>query len=329
LSARQITVLICAFNRAEVLLECLRRLEMQTFRDFDVVVVDDGSTDDTLAQARAFAAASILPMQVLTKPNGGLGNARNFGLQFVTAPVTLSLGHDIWPHPRFVEEHLRLHRDHPEERTAVVGLSRYFDPDRQITPYERYLESNGAQFSYGKISDGDRLDWHFFYTGNLSAKTSLLRRYPSNEEIFFLEDAALGYRISQDGGLTVIYNARAVADHYHPASVAWSFERLYRAGQDARRLVTTEPGLREEFEVRGSQPQLRLYRWLAARHGLWRVVARIMQPLSRRWAMAWFAGKALRLNFFAGYEGLAPLLRRAVSVPSCNESKLNHDHPLS
>ena len=304
MSAPQITVLICAYNRAAVLIECLRRLEMQTFRDFDVVVVDDGSTDDTLAQATAFAAASKLRMQVLTKPNGGLGHARNFGLQFVTSPVTLSLGHDIWPHPEFVAEHLRLHRDHPEERTAVVGLSRYFDPHRQITPYERYLETRGAQFSYGKIRDGDRVDWHFFYTGNLSAKTSLLRRYPSNEDIFFLEDAALGYRIWRNGGLTVIYNARAAADHYHPANVAWSFERLYRAGQDARQLVAAEPELREEFEVRGSERRLRFYRWLAARHGLWRAVVRIMQPLSRHWAMAWFAGKALRLNFSAGYEGL-------------------------
>lgn len=300
----QITVLICAYNRAAVLVECLRRLELQTFRDFDVIVVDDGSTDDTLARAREFASTSPLPIQVVTKTNGGLGNARNFGLRFVTAPVTLSLGHDIWPHPQFIAEHLRVHRDNPDERSAVVGLSRYFDPRRRITPYERYLENEGAQFSYGKMRDGQRLDWHFFYTGNLSAKTSLLRRYPSDEEIFFLEDAALGYRIWSDGGLTVVYNAQAVADHYHPASVAWSLERLYRAGKDARRLVAAQPALRDEFEVRGSAVQLRLYRWLAARHGWWRVVARVMQSLSRRWAMAWLAGKALRLNFFAGYEGL-------------------------
>lgn len=300
----QISVLICAFNRSAVLVECLRRLQQQTFRDFDVTVVDDGSTDDTLARAREFAAASDLRIQVLTKPNGGLGNARNFGLHFVTAPLTLSLGHDIWPHPHFVEEHLRIHRDNPEERTAVVGLSRYFDPARPITPYERYLEEQGGQFSYGKIRDGQRLDWHFFYTGNLSAKTSLLRHYPSDEDIFFLEDAALGYRIWRDGGLTVVYNALAVADHYHPSDVAWSLERLYRAGKDARRLIASEPALREEFEVRGSVRRLRMYRWLAGRHGLWRVVARVMQTLSRRWAMAWFAGKALRLNFFAGLEGL-------------------------
>jgi GT2 family glycosyltransferase len=287
-----------------VVLECLRRLEQQTFTDFDVVLVDDGSADGTAAKVAEFAASSPLRLKVISKPNGGLGKARNRGMQEVTAPLTLLLGQDVWTHPDFVERHVLGHEQNPDERLVVLGLSRYYDASRKVTPFERYLETQGAQFSYGHLRHGDRVDWHYFYTGNVSGKTEMLRKYPSNENIFFLEDTEWGYRMAQDGGLIVLYDAHAIGDHYHPADVAWSLERAYQVGQHARVLVAEVPALREEFEVKGSPARLGFYCWLARRHGFWRVAARIMHRLSTRWAMGWFAGKALRLYFYAGYEGL-------------------------
>ena len=224
-SAPAITILICAYSRSAVVLECLRRLEHQTFKNFDVVLVDDGSIDDTFAVTTEYAKTAPYPMKVLTQPNGGVGRARNHGLQEITAPLTLLLGQDVWAHPDFVERHVRDHEEHPDDRFAVLGLSRYYDPDRAITPFERYLETYGGQFSYGHFKHGDHVDWRYFYTGITSAKTAFLKRYPSVENIFFLEDMAWGYKMERDGGLTVVYDALAIGDHYHPADVTWSLER--------------------------------------------------------------------------------------------------------
>ncbi len=299
-----ITILICAYNRWPVVMECLRRLEHQTFKDFDVVLVDDGSPDETFAKTTEYAKTAPYAMQVLTQPNGGVGRARNHGLPHVQAPLTLMLGQDVWAHPDFVERHVNAHRQHPDERYAVLGLSRYYDPDRTVTPFERYLETYGGQFSYGNFKHGDHVDWRYFYTGITSAKTSFLRRYPSVENIFFLEDMAWGYRMERDGGLTVVYDALAIGDHYHPADVTWSLERHYRVGKHARILVSDVPELQDAFEVKGSPLRIRFYRWLAARHAFWRVIGWAMQKLHTRWAMAWWSGRVLRLYYFAGYEGL-------------------------
>ncbi len=303
-SSPAITILICAYSRRPVVMECLRRLEQQTYKNFDVVLIDDGSIDDTFAATTEYAKTAPYPLRVYTQPNGGVGRARNHGMQYITAPLTLLLGQDVWAHPDFVERHVRNHEEHPDDRFAVLGLSRYFDPDRTITPFERYLETYGGQFSYGHFKHGDHVDWRYFYTGITSAKTSFLKKYASVENIFFLEDMAWGYKMERDGGLTVVYDSLAIGDHYHPADVTWSLERHYRVGQHARMLVTDLPELTDQFKVHASPARLNFYRWLAGQHKLWHVIGAIMQRLHTRWAMAWFSGRVLRLHYFAGFEGM-------------------------
>ena len=57
-------VVLPTYNRAPVLLRCLRYLERQSWMDFEVVVVDDGSTDDTCARVEAFAKQTSLALSL-------------------------------------------------------------------------------------------------------------------------------------------------------------------------------------------------------------------------------------------------------------------------
>ncbi len=70
----RVTVVIAAYNAAEFLGRCLDSLQNQTFRDFDVVVVDDGSTDAT-----ALIAEQSAGVQVIRQNNSGPGAARAEG----------------------------------------------------------------------------------------------------------------------------------------------------------------------------------------------------------------------------------------------------------
>lgn len=70
----RVTVVIAAYNAAEFLGRCLDSLKNQTFRDFDVVVVDDGSTDTTASIAEQSAG-----VQVIRQSNSGPGAARAEG----------------------------------------------------------------------------------------------------------------------------------------------------------------------------------------------------------------------------------------------------------
>ena len=74
----RISVVVPIYNVEPYLSDCLESLARQTFRDLEVVMVDDGSTDRSPELARAFADRDAR-FRLLTQPNGGLGKARNTG----------------------------------------------------------------------------------------------------------------------------------------------------------------------------------------------------------------------------------------------------------
>lgn len=74
----RVSVVVPIYNVEPYLAECLASIAAQSFRDLEVIIVDDGSTDGSAAIAERFAAADGR-FRIVTQPNGGLGNARNNG----------------------------------------------------------------------------------------------------------------------------------------------------------------------------------------------------------------------------------------------------------
>ena len=75
----RVSVVVCAYNAAETLDECLASLEQLTYPDFEVIVVNDGSRDSTLDIARRYASFRVIDLR-----HGGLSVARNAGLAAAT-----------------------------------------------------------------------------------------------------------------------------------------------------------------------------------------------------------------------------------------------------
>jgi glycosyltransferase involved in cell wall biosynthesis len=97
--APAISVIIPVFNRGYCLADTLRSVCAQTFTDFEVVVVDDGSTDDSAAVARSFGER----VRVLTQKNSGVSAARNAGLRAARGRfIAFQDSDDLW-HPRKLE----------------------------------------------------------------------------------------------------------------------------------------------------------------------------------------------------------------------------------
>src|SRR5262249_210129 len=87
------SVIIPAFNRAELLREALESVFQQECRDFEVIVVDDGSTEDLSAVARAFRGRGTFFRQ----DNAGPGAARNHGARAATGEYLAFLdSDDVW-----------------------------------------------------------------------------------------------------------------------------------------------------------------------------------------------------------------------------------------
>ncbi|MDX6663914.1 MAG: CDP-glycerol glycerophosphotransferase, partial [Solirubrobacteraceae bacterium] len=79
----RISVVVPVYNVEEYLRECLQSVADQSFKDLEVVMVDDGSTDSSPAIAQEFAGRDER-FRVVTQANGGLGNARNNGAAIAT-----------------------------------------------------------------------------------------------------------------------------------------------------------------------------------------------------------------------------------------------------
>jgi glycosyltransferase involved in cell wall biosynthesis len=227
-----IGIIVPSFNRSDVLLRCFQHLEAQTWKDFEVVVVDDGSTDETPCLLEAYAARTPLSFRHVRQENAGPAGARNHAISLLTAPVCLMIGDDIMASPTLVEKHLAFHQTHPDKTSFAIGYSRWAHQGQTVTPFMQWLEEGGLQFAYAALLKGASATWEHFYTSNLSGKTELLRANPFNENFTrnVMEDIELGYRLARQGELQISFLPDALGEHIHPTDVVRSCQRMITAG---------------------------------------------------------------------------------------------------
>ncbi len=77
-----VSIIVPIYNVASYLKECLQSIVAQSYENLDIILIDDGSDDESLKIALNFAE-SDKRIFVISKPNGGLSSARNFGLEFI------------------------------------------------------------------------------------------------------------------------------------------------------------------------------------------------------------------------------------------------------
>ena len=95
-----VSVVVPCYNGGRFIDQLLASLAQQTFRDFELIIVDDGSRDDT----RAKLATLDKSITVIRQDNAGPGAARNTGFARARAPIVLALDCDDTLDPTYLEE---------------------------------------------------------------------------------------------------------------------------------------------------------------------------------------------------------------------------------
>src|SRR5262245_33753837 len=92
-----VSVVVCAYNAAATIDQCLATLERPTYPSVELIVVDDGSTDDTAALARAHPSVRLIQTS-----NNGLSAARNVGMQAAVGEVIAYVDADVRVEPSWL-----------------------------------------------------------------------------------------------------------------------------------------------------------------------------------------------------------------------------------
>jgi glycosyltransferase involved in cell wall biosynthesis len=123
-----LSVVICTRNRAATLPETLRRYPLLvTTLAWELVAVDNGSSDGTRAVLDSFAASAPFPMRVVSEPRKGLSRARNRGWREARAEIVVFTDDDCYPEPDFLD---RVHECFTRRPIDYLGgRILLFDPD--------------------------------------------------------------------------------------------------------------------------------------------------------------------------------------------------------
>lgn len=106
-----VDIIIPVFNGAKKLQRCLEAISVQTFTDYAVIVVDDGSTDDV---AGVIERSSVAPTRLIRQPNLGAAAARNRGAKEGSAPYILFCDADCILNLNLISTQLNTLRQHPQ-----------------------------------------------------------------------------------------------------------------------------------------------------------------------------------------------------------------------
>lgn len=116
-----VSVLIPAFNTSAYIGEAIRSVLHQTLRPFEVIVVDDGSRDDTAAAAESFGD----PVKVFRRPHAGIAASRNFAASQARGELLAFLdSDDLWPPDKLALQAAHLVAE--SSCDGVFGLVRQF-----------------------------------------------------------------------------------------------------------------------------------------------------------------------------------------------------------
>jgi glycosyltransferase involved in cell wall biosynthesis len=255
-----LSVIIPTHNRASYLDQALQSLLFQSLprERFEVVVIDDGSTDHTASVCERFVAK--LSLRYFRLRRAGIAAAKNLGIFTAIAPILFFFDDDDLGTPDLLREHLAGHEQHPGETIAILGNTTWA-PGLAVSELMDYVMNGGPWlFAYAGLHDGQELDFAYFWGGRTSCKRSLLVQRGIFDQRFqgALEDIELGYRLAKFG-LRVVFRHGAL-QHMNRAVTYDAFcGRCERQGrlQVALARMHSDPVLERHYGVKNAEQKWR------------------------------------------------------------------------
>ena len=224
-----LSVVVATYNRADTLRITLERLARQTLQpaNYEVIVVDDGSPDNTAGMVAGLIAAMPYELRFLRHENRGPGATENRGVLDARGELILLIADDIHLAPDALQKHLEIHTQRPEPWYAALGCV-VQSPDLPQTMFQRLWDP----FKYYELKGTVELPYWKFWACQISLK----RQFMIDNGMFrehkgaAHEDVELGYRLCKKG-LRIFYHPECLGWHYHPETLEASIRRAFERGR--------------------------------------------------------------------------------------------------
>ncbi len=223
-----VSIVISNFNGMRMLPSCLNSLENQTYSDFETIVVDDASTDASVAMIESdFAWVRIIK----SARNLGASESKNIGMREARHELVAFLDNDTILDSRWVEEMVRAFGD--EEQVAILASKILFIDNHNI------INSTGGKinlagygwdrgiFQFAEEYNPPRDKIAYACSAAMMARKSVLAEVGGFDPVFRYpyEDTDLGWRTSL-AGYEVRYNPAAIAYHKLSATMGRANPRM-------------------------------------------------------------------------------------------------------
>ncbi|MFH1257062.1 MAG: glycosyltransferase [Candidatus Diapherotrites archaeon] len=205
------SVIVPAFNAEKTIGQCLESLLQQSFgrKEFEVLVVDDGSTDGTAEKVKKFGKE----VKLIAQENRGPAAARNNGARNAKGEVLVFIDSDCVAEKNWLQE-MVAPIDEAEKIVGVQGTYR----TRQNEWVARFAQLEIGQ-RHEKMAEEKEIDFMGSYSAAFLKKVFLaVNGFDETFPIASGEDTDLSFRISSRG-YRFYFNKNAVVWHLHPSSL--------------------------------------------------------------------------------------------------------------
>ncbi len=197
----KVSICIPTYNCSDVVRETIDSVLSQTLSDLEVIVVDDGSTDDTQAVVEGIEDGRV---SYYRKENGGVSSARNLGLSKASGEYTAFLDHDdLWPDD-FIEVMINRLQKSQNYGLAYCNITLKYADGREIKSYKASEAKSGLLTS-------DLFKRGFIWTSATLIRTSALKdcRYDESLKESY-EDGDFFLRLSKNTQILFVSNVEAI-----------------------------------------------------------------------------------------------------------------------
>ncbi|HEU4496691.1 MAG TPA: glycosyltransferase [Flavobacterium sp.] len=233
------SVVIPLFNKENFIEDTLKSVLSQTFTDFEIIIINDGSTDKSGEKVLAFADSRIRYFSI---KNQGVSAARNFGIARASGKFIAFLDADDYWYPHFLESMESMAREFPDKQVFSSAIEVQIEDSIFEASYSIPRSSRPQVIDFFKGSLGQTAIW----TSGGCFDTSIFRTVGGfNEDLKTDEDIDMWIRI----GLRypVVFNPKVAARYnYDPKGLSKDWDSLASKTNFSSysELEKTNPGLR-------------------------------------------------------------------------------------